>query len=154
MRQRRESTKGDIVRDLLLLTPLGRLSDLGLLLLRWVTGAFLIYQSHDNVVSDERMQVFVDFCRKFGIPSPDLMAPLSVYAQFAAGIAFVLGLLTRWFGLVTAFNFVVACWFVHRSQDFPGWWPALVLVFLGLYFGTRGAGRHSIDARLERRAGV
>ena len=29
--------------DLLLLTPLARLGDLGLLLLRWVTGAFLIY---------------------------------------------------------------------------------------------------------------
>lgn len=142
------------MRDLLLLTPLGRLSDLGLLLLRSVTGAFLIYQSHDNVLSAERMQVFVEFCRKFGIPSPDVMAPISVYWQLAAGIGFVLGLLTRWLGLVTAFNFIVACWFVHRTQDFPGWWPALILVFLGLYFAMRGAGRYSIDARIERRAGV
>ena len=142
------------MRELLLLTPLARLSDLGLLLLRWVTGAFLIYQSHDNIVSSERMQVFVDFCGKFGIPYPEFAAPLSVYWQFAAGIGFILGLLTRWLGLITMFNFIVACWFVHWSQDFTGWWPALILVFLGLYFGTRGAGRYSVDAALERRRGV
>ena len=142
------------MRELLLLTPLARLGDLALLLLRGVTGAFLIYQSHDNIISVDRMQVFIDFCRKFGIPYAEFMAPLSVYWQFAAGIGFVLGLLTRWLGLITAFNFIVACWFVHWSQDFPGWWPALVLVFLGLYFGTRGAGRFSLDALWERRGGV
>lgn len=142
------------MRDLLLLAPLARFADLGLLLLRWVTGAFLIYQSHDNIISAERMQVFVDFCRQFGIPYPELMAPLSVYWQFAAGVGFILGLLTRWLGLITTFNFIVACWFVHWNQGFPGWWPALVLVFLGLYFGTRGAGRYSLDRMIERRDGV
>ena len=142
------------MRELLLLTPLARLGDLGLLLLRWVTGAFLVYQSHDNIVSADRMQVFVDFCRKFDIPYADVMAPLSVYWQFAAGIGFVLGLLTRWLGLITAFNFIVAGWFVHWNQDFPGWWPALILVFLGLYFGTRGAGRYSIDSVWEGRRRV
>ena len=54
------------------------------------------------VVKPRRMQVFVDFCRKFGIPYAELMAPLSVYWQFVAGIGFVLGLLTRWLGLITA----------------------------------------------------
>lgn len=142
------------MRDLLMLTPLTRFADFALLALRCVTGAFLLYQSQDNVLSGERMQVFVEFCRKFGIPNPELMAPLSVYWQFAAGIGFVLGLLTRWLGLVTAFNFIVACWFVHWTQDFAGWWPALILVFLGLYFGTRGAGRYSVDRLIERRVGM
>jgi putative oxidoreductase len=142
------------MRDLLLLTPLARFADAGLLLLRWVTGAFLIYQSHDNVISGARMQEFVGFCRQFGIPYPEIAAPLSVYWQIAAGIGFVLGLLTRWLGLVTMFNFIVACWYVHWSQNFTGWWPALVLVFLGLYFGLRGAGRYSLDAVIARRDGM
>ena len=139
------------MRDLLLLTPLARFSDLGLLLLRWVTGAFLIYQSHDNIVSAGRMQEFIDFCRQFGIPNPEFMAPLSVYWQFAAGIGFVLGLFTRWLGLITTFNFIVACWFVHWSQNFTGWWPALILVFLGLYFGLRGGGRYALDELIAQR---
>lgn len=142
------------MRDLLLLSPLARLSDIGLLLLRVVTGSFLIYQSHDNVVSADRMRVFVDFCRQAGIPWPELTAPLSVWWQFIAGIGFVIGLLTRWFGLVTAFNFAIACWFVHWQQDFAGWWPALILLVLGVYFATRGAGGLSLDARLERRLRV
>lgn len=138
-------------RDLLLLTPLARLADLALLLLRWVTGAFLVWQSHDNIFSAARMEEFEKFLAQFNFPLPELMAPLCVWAQFLCGIAFILGLLTRWAGLVTAFVFVVAVWMVHWPQDFPGWWPALILVFLGLIFATQGAGRYALDRLIERR---
>ena len=30
----------------------------------------------------------------------------------------------------------------------PGWWPALILIFLGILFATVGAGRYAIDHRL------
>lgn len=142
-----------MTKDLLLLTPLARLGDLGLLLLRWVTGAFLIYQSHDNVFSRARMAEFETFLAEFGFMLPGLMAPLSVWCQFLSGIAFILGLATRWAGLITAFNFLVAVWMVHWPQDFPGWWPALILVFLGFAFATLGAGRYSLDALIARRSG-
>ncbi|MGZ8418485.1 MAG: DoxX family protein [Allosphingosinicella sp.] len=138
-------------RDLLLLTPLARFADFALLLLRWVTGAFLVYQSHDNILSAARMDEFEKVLVQFNFPLPELMAPLCVWAQFLCGIAFILGLLTRWAGLVTAFVFVVAVWMVHWPQDFPGWWPALILIFLGLLFATRGAGRYALDHRIERR---
>ncbi len=136
---------------LLLLPDLARLSDLGLLLLRFVTGAFLIYQSHDNILSAERMDEFVKFMTQFGFVYPELMAPWAVWWQFLAGIGFILGLFTRFFGLVTMVQFIVACWMVHWPQDFSGWWPALILVFLGLYFGLRGSGRYGLDPLLERR---
>jgi putative oxidoreductase len=139
------------MRDFLFLPGLAKLSDAGLLLLRLVTGAFLIYQSHDNIFSAARMVEFEKFLTQFGFVYPELMAPLSVWWQFIAGIGFVLGLFTRWLGLITAFNFVVAVWMVHWAQDFAGWWPALILIFLGLLFATHGAGRYALDARLERR---
>jgi putative oxidoreductase len=138
------------LRKLLLLPGNARHADLGLLLLRWVTGAFLIYQSHDNIFSAARMDEFVKFLTQFRFVYPELMAPLSVYAQFAAGIAFILGLLTRWFGLITAFNFIVAVWMVHWSDPVPGIWPAAILVFLGLYFGLRGSGRYGLDTLFEK----
>lgn len=140
--------------DLILLTPLARLGDFGLLLLRCVTGAFLIYQSHDNIFSVARMAEFETFLIQFGFVYPGLMAPVSVWCQFIAGIGFILGLLTRWLGLIIAFNFAVAVWMVHWPQDFAGWWPALILVFLGLLFGTAGAGRYSLDALIARRGGA
>jgi putative oxidoreductase len=139
------------MKNLLLLPGNARYADLGLLLLRCVTGAFLIYQSHDNVFSAERMGEFVKFLTQFNFVMPELMAPLSVYAQFAAGIAFILGLLTRWFGLITAINFIVAVWMVHWNDPVPGIWPAAILIVLGLYFGLRGSGQHGIDAFFEKR---
>ncbi len=136
---------------LLLLPELARFSELGLLLLRFVTGAFLIYQSHDNIFSAERMDEFVKFMTQFGFAYPEFLAPFAVWWQFLAGIGFTLGLLTRWLGLATMIQFIVACWMVHWPQDFSGWWPALTLVFLGLYFAVRGSGRYGLDAILERR---
>ena len=139
-----------MIRHWLLLTPLARYRDAALLLLRGVTGAFLVWQSQDNILSAARMAEFEAFLRSFGFPVPQLLAPSCVWAQFLCGLAFILGLFTRWAGLVTAFVFVVAVWMVHWPQDFPGWWPALVLVFLGLLFATAGAGRYAIDSWLER----
>ena len=136
------------MRELLLLPSLARFGDLALLALRWVTGAFLIYQSHDNVLSDARMAEFVGFLRQFGFPAPELLAPVCVWAQFLCGLAFVVGLLTRWAGLITAFVFIVACWMVHWSEPFPGWWPALILVVLGLLFATVGPGRYALEERI------
>ena len=138
-------------RKWLLLTPLARFSDVALLLLRWVTGAFLIYQSHDNVLSAARMDEFVGFLTQFRFPAPKLMAPLCVWAQLLCGLAFLFGGLTRWAGLITTFVFLVAVWMVHWPEGFTGWWPALILVFLGILFATLGAGRYSVDAWLERR---
>jgi putative oxidoreductase len=138
------------IHRLLFLPGNARFADLGLLLLRVVTGAFLIYQSHDNVLSPGRMEEFEKFLTQFGFIVPELMAPLSVYCQFAAGLGFILGLFTRWLGLITCFNFIVAVWMVHSPDPFPTWWPALVLVFLGLYFGLRGSGRYGLDTLFDK----
>ena len=140
------------LRDVLFLPGNARHADLGLLLLRVVTGAFLVYQSHDNIFSAARMDEFIKFLTHFKFVMPELMAPLSVYAQFAAGIGFTLGLFTRWLGLITAFNFIIAVWMVHWTDPVPGIWPAGILIFLGLYFGLRGSGRYGLDNWFERRA--
>ncbi len=97
--------------------------------LRVVTGLFLVYQSHDNVLSTARMDEFEAFMAQFGFWRPDLLAPFAIFWQVAAGIGFILGLFVRPLGLITAIQFVVAVWMVHWSQDFAGWWPALILVF-------------------------
>ncbi|HEX9933094.1 MAG TPA: DoxX family protein [Allosphingosinicella sp.] len=127
---------------------LGRWSDLSLAALRILTGAFLIHGTLDNVTSAARMEEFVGFLTAHRFILPELMAPLSVWAQFVCGGLLVLGLLTRWAGLVVAFNFVVAVWMVHWPEDFRGWWPAIVLVFLGLHFAASGGGRWSLDRLL------
>jgi len=132
----------------------GQLEDAALLALRAVTGLFLLYQSHDNVLSAARMEEFEQFMAQFGFWRPDILAPFAIFWQVAAGIGFTLGFLVRPLGLVTAVQFAVAVAMVHRNQDFAGWWPAFILVFLGLYFAARGGGRYALDTLIGKRAGA
>lgn len=127
------------------LEPLRRGEDAALLLMRLVVGTFLIYGVWDNIVSAERMAEFVGFLGKFGFPAPELMAPLSVWAQFLCGVAFITGLATRWAGLICAFNFVVAIAMVDHHQGIRGSFPSACLVVIGLLLATHGAGRWAAD---------
>lgn len=140
-----------MARDLVFLPVLARFGDISLLALRIVVGAFLIYGVWDNLVSPARMAELVGFLAKFGFPVPEFMAPLSVWAQFLCGVAFVLGLLTRWAGLICAFNFVVAIAMVDHHAGIRGSFPAAALVMIGLYLAAHGGGSFSMDPRIEHR---
>ena len=97
-----------------------------------------------------RMQEFVAFLSKFRFPAPELMARLSVWAQFAVGAAFIGGLLTRWAGVICAINFIVAIVMVDRFTGLRGAFPSACLVLIGIYLATRGAGRFGIDSIVRR----
>jgi putative oxidoreductase len=133
------------------LSFLARYADAALLLLRLVIGAFLIWGVWDNIASTAQMNEFVGFLRKFGFPAPELMAALSVWAQFLVGVALILGLATRWAGIVCSINFVVAILMVDRFGGLRNAFPAVCLVLIGLYLATYGGGRMSVDAWIGRR---
>jgi len=135
--------------NLVLPSP-SRFSDLTLFALRALTGAFLMHETWDNVTSRARMGEFVEFLGQHGFPLPWLLAPLSVAVQFGCGALLVMGLLTRWAGLLVAANFGVAVLMVHLDEPFRGWWPAIVLVFLGLHFAAVGSGKFGLDAVFAR----
>lgn len=130
----------------LALASLSRWSDLTLFGLRALTGAFLMHETWDNVTSRARMGEFVSFLGQHGFPLPWLLAPLSVAVQFGCGALLVAGLLTRWAGLLVAANFAIAVLMVHYHEAFRGWWPAIVLVFLGLHFAAEGSGKFGLDS--------
>lgn len=134
-------------RDLVQLPRLAAGADGAMLLLRLLVGVFLIHGVWDNVTSAERMAEFEAFLAAHHCPSPRIAAPLSVYAQLICGGLLVLGLLTRWAGLVMAFNFVVAFGLVHLHETLREQFPALVLVAISLVLATHGAGRYALDAR-------
>jgi putative oxidoreductase len=139
------------IKPVLLLTPLRRFSDLALLLLRVAVGAFLIWGVWDNLSSAARMHEFAQFLAKFKFPNPTLLAPLCAWAQFAVGVCFIFGVLTRWAGLACAFIFIVAIVMVDRFSGIRAMFPAASLVAIGIYLATHGSGRFGIDARLESR---
>lgn len=139
--------------ELLLLTPLARFSDHALLALRLLTGGFLVHAMWPNISDAATMKEVVGYFAANGFTAPELMAPLSAWAQFFIGIALISGLLTRWAGLLLAFNFIVGVVMVHWDQTFREWWPAIVLVAIGLVFAALGGGRLALDRLIERRRG-
>lgn len=140
------------IPDVLTLWFLSRGSDAAVLLMRLMIGSFLIFGVWDNIASVERMTEFEGFLSKFSFPAPEVMAPLSVWAQFACGVAFIAGFATRWAGLVCAFNFVVAIAMVDHHQGIRGSFPSACLVVIGLYLATHGPGRFAPEAWMARRA--
>jgi putative oxidoreductase len=137
------------MRKLLFLNSAQRFSDVALLVLRVFVGLFLVWGVWDNITDSTRMQEFVSFLAKYKFPSPGILAPVSVYLQFAIGIGFVLGLFTRWAGILCVIVFVVAIVMVDRFGGMRGIFPSGCLVGIGLYLATHGAGRFSMDALLR-----
>ena len=137
------------MRKILFLSSTQRFGDFALLLLRVFVGLFLIWGVWDNITDGARMQEFTSFLAKHGFPSPRILAPVSVYLQLAIGLGFVLGLFTRWAGIVCAIHFVIAIAMVDRLGGMRGVFPSGCLVVIGLYLATYGAGRFSMDAVLK-----
>ena len=137
------------MRKLVFLGPAQKFSDFTLLLMRVFVGLFLVWGVWDNITSREQLHEFAQFLGKHGFPMPRLLAPVSAYLQLAIGIAFVLGMFTRWAGLLCAIHFGVAIVMVDHLGGMRGIFPSGCLVVIGLYLATYGAGRLSIDAALR-----
>ena len=137
------------MRKFLFLNSAQRFSDFALLLMRLFVGLFLIFGVWDNITDAARMQEFVAFLGNHGFPIPRVLAPISVYLQLLIGLGFVLGLFTRWAGILCIIHFAVAIWMVDRHLGMRGTFPSGCLVFIGLFLATYGAGRFSFDSALK-----
>ena len=117
----------------------------GLFLLRLFIGLRLIYGVIDNVFSWHKMLEFRDFLQQFSFPFPLVCAVVSVYAQFLAGLAIILGWKIRLAALLMIINFLVALIMIHRNQSVEAMTPALAILFCCILFLFQGAGRMAID---------
>jgi putative oxidoreductase len=116
-------------------------SHIGLLILRIFIGLRLIHGVVDNIVSWTKMEEFAGFLSSFGFPFPILSAVVSVYAQFFAGIAILIGYQIRVAAALMIFNFVVALIMVHRHDSVEGMTPALAMLFGSACLFFTGAGK-------------
>lgn len=124
---------------------LNRNQSLGLFILRLFLGLRLIYGVIDNILSWERMLEFEGFLTKVGFPFPLVCAVVSVYAQFIAGVLFVIGWRIRYAALLMIFNFSVAWLMVDRFGSIEQMTPALAMLFTSILFLFVGAGKIAVD---------
>lgn len=138
-----------MVKRLLVLNGFAAFEDAVLLAFRVLIKSFLIWGVWDNIVSAKQMAEFADFLAQHGFVKPNLMAPLSVWAQFICGACFIFGIATRWAGLLCAFNFIVAIVMVDGNAGIRAAFPAAMLVSCGLYLMARGSGKFRLDTALQ-----
>ena len=134
---------------LLFLNSAQRFGDFALLLMRLFVASFLILTVWDKVTDAQRMHEFGAFLGNHKFASPQILAAVSVYAQFAIGVCFALGLFTRWAGILCVINFGIAIVMVNHFDGLRATFPSGCLVAIGLYLATHGAGRFSLDAALH-----
>ncbi len=121
------------------------------LFLRLIIGSFIIWGVQDNVFSRAHMEEFARFLGARGVPFPLFAAFLSAYTQFVCGILILVGAYVRLISIPFIINFVAAIIIAHRGDGFRAMFPALLMIFVGLFFLFHGAGKPSVDEWRERR---
>lgn len=124
-----------------------------LLLLRLLYGGFFMQTGWGKLMNFERTQ---NFFASLGLPFPAVMAALAASTELLGGMAWVLGLGTRFAATALAFVMLVALASAHAAEAFASLesfteqapYPFLLASLLLLAFG---AGKISLDARLASR---
>jgi putative oxidoreductase len=82
----------------------------------------------------------------WGIPLPELAAPLIALLETAGGLLLVLGLWTRWLGLAFAAEFVVATfWVKYRLMGWDAGRLDLMLLAGGVLLFLGGPGKAALQ---------
>ncbi len=139
----------------------GGAGDWGLLALRIALGIIFIYHGYPKffkVPPIGGVGGFAQGLKMMGIPAPLFFAWVVAIVEFWGGIALILGLLTRWLGLLLAINMLVAIWKAKlprgvgfTARETTGWEFDFISLAAALALMLLGAGSISLDASLGLR---
>ena len=127
------------------------LSDLGILILRVITGTLLIHHGYEKLANIEN---FADaFVRPLHLPFPILLSYTAAFSEVIGSWFLITGLLTRFGALAIMGTISVAIYHAIITAGFN----IYLLELLGLYFAAAvavlalGPGLFSIDELIVRR---
>jgi len=130
-------------------------TDLALLLIRLMVGGSFCAHGAQKLFVFGIAGITKGFTQ-FGVPLPAITAPLVTFVELFAGIALIIGLLTRLAAFGLAIDMLGAMAFVHFKNGFflpTGYEYALTLLVICLAIMTAGPGRYSLDANIAARRG-
>jgi putative oxidoreductase len=132
---------------------LNRFQPWGLLILRLVLGASMLYHGWEKVVPSNfphgslfsALNHYAHYIGSLGLPQ--WLAYVSAFTEFVGGICLVLGLFTRLFAGLVAINMLVAIFAltIHRGYGASELPLAMLAIALMLLFS--GPGKAALDRR-------
>lgn len=128
---------------------------LGIAILRIVTGVVFTAHGAQKLFVYGLAGVSGAFA-KMGVPMPGMTAPVVSLVEFFAGIALIIGLLTRLAALGLAFDMLGAILVVHLAGGFfmpAGYEYALTMLASMICLMLAGPGSLSVDSTLAARRG-
>jgi putative oxidoreductase len=134
-------------------TPTARQLDLGLTIIRVVTGAIFAMHGGQKLFVYGFAGVTGAFAQ-MGVPVPGVVGPAIALLEFFGGLALIAGLLTRPVALGLAATMLGALFVVHMPAGFflPGGFEFVLALFgAAAALAVTGAGAWSLDARLTGR---
>ena len=86
---------------------------------------------------------------KMGIILPQVTGPFILLLEFFGGAAVILGLFTRYLGVLFTIEFIVAFLAVKVGAGYSAFRIDLILITFGILIATHGAGKYSLDKKLK-----
>lgn len=126
-----------------------RLYDVGLLLLRLVTGGFMLTHGLGKLtmlMGDDPIQ----FADPFGMGQSTSLA-LTVFAEVVCSFLIILGLATRLAAVPLAIVMAVAFFYIHMEDAFGDKELSGLYLMLYIFLTIAGSGRYSIDYLISHR---
>jgi putative oxidoreductase len=134
---------------------LNRLQPWALTLIRLVLGVSMLVHGWEKLIpagglhrSDPLAGVEAFNHYVVGLGLPYWLGYVSVATEFLGGLLLLLGLLTRFIGLLVAVNMLVALVQVNRHHGYSGSEYTLALIAMALMLLAAGSGAMSLDRRL------
>jgi putative oxidoreductase len=124
-------------------------SNLGLLILRVFIGAAMFTHGWAKITA-MGVGAFTQNVANMGIPAPQLLGPLAVFAESAGAILLAIGLLTRPAAFLFVCTMGVAVGVVLKGKPFSDQELAWLYLVPALFFLLKGAGKWSVDALLSK----
>lgn len=122
---------------------LSALSDLALFLLRVMLGIILIYHGYVKITHG----FAIGFFGQIGFPIAPVIGVFITFLELIGGICMVIGLFTRYLGVLFTIEFIVATWVIWfvLGHAYPTPERELLILFTSFLMATRGGGGWSVD---------
>ena len=131
-----------------LLRSLSQLGPVSIAIVRVLMGLIFVTAGYAKVF---KMGFAVELFRtRFGIPLPELFGPLVSVLELGGGVLLIVGLFTRYLGVLYTIEFIVASVIVASMSGPMGARTEYLLLAGAFLLATHGAGTLSLDRPGQR----